>query len=230
MRPQNVDARLAWAEKYKYWTYEDWAKVIWSDECSVERGSGKRREWVFRTPAQKWDKAMIQATLKGKDVKVMVWAAFWGGGVSELYPLERDWEAKKMGYSVNSYIDVLDQNLVGFYEPGQIFMQDNAPIHTAMKVRLWFETHGVEVMEWPPYSPDLNPIEHLWYRLKELIYKHHPELMQVGGNNDKVCEAMIQAMKNVWPEIGRQLMDDLIDSMTTRINAVIDAQGWYTRF
>ena len=132
---------------YKDWTFEEWSKVIWSDECSVERGSGKRREWVFRTPAQKWDKEMIQATPKEKDVKVMVWAAFWGGGVSDLYPLERDWEAKKMIYSANSYIDVLDQNLVEFYEPGQIFMQDNAPIHTAKKVRLWFEMHRVEVME-----------------------------------------------------------------------------------
>ena len=56
----------------------------------MERGSGKRREWSFRTPAQKWDKDMIQATPKGKDAKVMVWAAFWGGGVSDLYLLKRD--------------------------------------------------------------------------------------------------------------------------------------------
>ena len=122
---------------------------------------------------------MIQATLKEKDMKIMVWAAFWGGGVSDLYPLGRDFEAKKMGYSANSYIDVLDQNLVDFYEPGQIFMQDNAPIHNAKKVRLWFEFHGVEMMEWPPYSPDLNPIEQLWYRLKELLYFRHPELVEL---------------------------------------------------
>ena len=46
--------------------------MIWSDEYSVKRGSKKRRKWVFRTPAQKWDKDMIQIILKGKDVKVMV--------------------------------------------------------------------------------------------------------------------------------------------------------------
>ena len=56
-------------------------------------------------------------------------------------------------------------------------MQDNAPIHTTKKVRLWFEMHRVEVMEWPPYSPDLNLIKHLWYRLKELVFKRHLELM-----------------------------------------------------
>ena len=41
-------------------------------------------------------------------MKVMVWAAFWGDGVSDLYLLKRDFEAKKMGYSANSYLDVLD--------------------------------------------------------------------------------------------------------------------------
>ena len=69
-------------------------------------------------------------------MKIMVWAAFWGGGVSDLYLLGRDFKAKKMGYSANSYIDVLEQNLIDFYESGQIFMQDNALIHTTKKVRL----------------------------------------------------------------------------------------------
>ena len=72
LRLQDVAARWAWAKKYKDWTYSDWAKIIWSDECSVERGSGYRREWVFRTPSQKWNKVTIQAVPKGKDVKVMV--------------------------------------------------------------------------------------------------------------------------------------------------------------
>ena len=79
---------------------------------------------------------MIQAILKGKDIKVIVWAAFWGGGVSNLYLLERDWEVKKMGYSTNSYINILKKNLTQFYQSGQIFMQDNAPIYTTKKVRL----------------------------------------------------------------------------------------------
>ena len=229
LRLEDVKARYQWAKLHKDWTKEMWSRVIWSDECSVERGSGKKREWVFRTPAQKWHKDMIQPTQKGKDISIMVWAAFWGGGSSDLYPLERDYELKKHGYSANSYIDVLDQNLTQFYEPGLIFMQDNASIHTAHKVRRWFENHGVEVMEWPPYSPDLNPIEHLWYRLKELLYTRHPELLELGKGNE-ACEAMTTALIEVWKEIERQLMDSLIDSMTTRVNAVLEAKGWYTRF
>jgi hypothetical protein len=45
--------RLAWCLAHRGWTAEEWGLVVWSDECSVERGRGKAQEWVFRTPAQK---------------------------------------------------------------------------------------------------------------------------------------------------------------------------------
>ena len=86
LRLEDVKARYNWAKLYKDWTRSDWEKVIWSDESSVERGSGKKREWMFRTPSQKWHKEMIQPTSKGKDIKVMVWAALiythWRGILS----------------------------------------------------------------------------------------------------------------------------------------------------
>jgi hypothetical protein len=84
---------------------------MWSDKCSAERGSGKERTWVFRTPPQKWNKEMIDTYKKGKDISVMVWGCFWGSGRSKLYVLSRDFESKKHGYSANSYIEVLDYQL-----------------------------------------------------------------------------------------------------------------------
>ena len=64
-------------------------------------------------------------------------------------------------------------------------------------MRFWFEIYGVEVMEWPPYSPDFNPIEYLWYRLKEIVYTRHPELLGIGRSLDKVREVMIKAILGV---------------------------------
>ena len=46
-------------------------------------------------------------------VKVMVWWSFWRKGRSDLYKLARDFEAKKMGYSVNSCLELLNDNLLG---------------------------------------------------------------------------------------------------------------------
>ena len=43
--------------------------------------------------------------------------------------------APRGGYSASSYVEVLEENIPTIYEPGLLFMQDNAPIHTARKVR-----------------------------------------------------------------------------------------------
>lgn len=113
LTPEIARIRLTWAEKHENWTVNQWRKVIWSDEASVARGSGKGREWVFGTSNQKWDKDKLQETPKGKAFRVMIWGAFWGSGRSDLYMLARDWEAKKHGYSAASYIKVLEDNLLG---------------------------------------------------------------------------------------------------------------------
>ena len=158
LTPEVAAIRLAWCLERRSWKWEEWSKVIWSDECSVERGSGKERAWVFRFPHEKWTKKMIQPKKKGKGVSVMVWGAFYGvGEQSNLLWLGRDPDAKRNGYTARSYIGCLEDQLPSMWEPGLLFMQDNAPIHTSRLARAWLEENGIDVMEWPPYSPDLNP-------------------------------------------------------------------------
>ena len=104
---------------------------------------------------------MITTYKKGKDMSVMIWGAIWIGGRSRVVIMERDPASKKEGYSTGSYISVLEEELPTCYHPGMKFIQDNAPIHKAYRVTVWLEEHGIETLDWPPYSLDLNPIEHV---------------------------------------------------------------------
>lgn len=51
---------------------------------------------------------------------------------------------------------------------------DNASFHKSSKVKNLIESVGAKLVYLPPYSPDLNPIEHVWANLKQLI-RIHPD-------------------------------------------------------
>ena len=138
---------------------------------------------------------MIETYKKGKGVSVMIWAAFSGKlGRSELYILERDPDSPKGGYSANSYIQLLDEMIPTCWEPGLIFMQDNAPIYKAKKTMRWFSDISIPLEDWPPYSPDLNPIKNLWRKLKELIYEVNPNIDFTTGNINTVKDILAKAL------------------------------------
>ena len=96
---------------------------------------------------QKWSKEHIDTYTKGKDISIMIWGAIWDGGRSDIVIMDRDEESKRGGYSANSYIAVLKDQLPTIYNPGMTFMQGNAPIYTAGKVKKWLEIIRSEFLQ-----------------------------------------------------------------------------------
>jgi len=70
------------------------------------------------------------------------------------------------------------------------------------------------------YSPDWNPIEHLWWALKRKVYELHPELDTQGNTEEarvNLCKACIEA----WGLLEGSFMRSLVESMEDRIAAVL---------
>jgi len=100
-------------------------------------------------------------------------------------------------------------------------MEDNAPVHkgvcnTTRKELNW------ETYEHPPNSPDLNPIENIWAWMKQQITTHHRYISSQKEMQRIVTEMWKNFMDTQW--------DRLIESMPTRMKAVIKAKGGPTRY
>jgi len=85
------------------------------------------------------------------------------------------------------------------------------------------QSRGIRTIFWPPYSPDLNPIETLWDQMKDYIMKYY------GGRN--MCYDQLRgAVRKAWNAITQEDLNTLINEIGVCCQAVIDAEGRYTRF
>jgi transposase len=77
--------------------------------------------------------------------------------------------------------------------PGDVVVMDNLGAHKAAGVEEAIDAAGASVWWLPPYSPDLNPIEKLWSKIKSRLRRAAADTM------DKLCHAAGEAFKAVTP-------------------------------
>ena len=164
----------------------------------------------------------------------MVWGCFIDDKLGPLIFIDRTVDKF-------TYVQVLKQNLLPFIdllkENGVAninFQQDNASPHRAKITMDWLQTaatqHGFTILEFPPNSPDLNPIEHLWSIVKTELYRQYPDTMFIQGSEKAIREKLRYRINKIWWGIQDDILKSLIDDMPKRIQAVIKAKGWYTEY
>ena len=117
---------------------------------------------------------------------------------------------------------VIVRPYAGAVGPGFLLVQDNARPHVARVCRQFLDDEGIDAIDWPSRSPDLNHIEHLWDVMYQCIRRRQvlPQTVQ------ELTDALIQ----VWEEIPQDTIHRLIRSMPRRCRECIQAHRGHTHF
>jgi len=76
----------------------------------------------------------------------------------------------------------------------------------------------------------MNPIEHLWFLLKEHVYEVNPHINDMVSGEDKVKEVLFNALYKAWEALDKYYLHNLVWSMERRVKALIASEGWYTKY
>jgi transposase len=105
--------------------------------------------------------------------------------------------------------------------PGAILPDDNARPHRAIVANNFVQAAQINRMDWPPNSPDLNPIEHVWDELDRRARSNHP----IPANANQ----LLQMLQAEWQALPQAFFTKLINFMRTRCADCLNNCG-YTRY
>ena len=147
---------------------------------------------------------------------INVWAYINYEGTGRVFKLDGTMNKTK-------YIQMLEEHpFVALEDPDEsddelTYMQDGASYHRAKLVKNWLRENHVDFLDWPPQSPDLNPIENVWALVRNELWKRRKEIKSSGDTWRLTVE--------IFNSISIQYIRKLYNSMPKRLEDVIKLQG-----
>ena len=217
----DCQARLAFARRYENWTADDWKRAIFMDESTAQSFSNAKKR-VFRRKNTRLDPDFVSENKSSGRFSIPLYGCFCATGPGQLFRIEGRLNHEK-------YIAILKKNLPAFLErfppSTTVFvLQDNCSIHKANATMDFLRRQAsYDIIDFPPRSPDMNPIENAWSELKKRIdYTGLRDADHLWERIQTAWLTMALTMANYW--------QTLSGSMPNRIKQVIKAGGHHTKY
>ncbi len=200
---KNRKQRLQFAQAHQNWRIEYWKNVAWSDESRflLQHSDGRVRIWCEEHESM--DPSCLVSTVQTASGGLMVWGIFSWHTLGPLVPIEHHLNATAY---LSIVADLVHPFMTTVYSSSDgYFQQDNAPCHKAQIISDWFLEHdnAFTLLKWPPQSPDLSLIEHLWDVVEREIC-----IMDVQPTN---LQQLHDAIMSIWTNISEECFNTLLD-------------------
>jgi len=104
---------------------------------------------------------------------------------------------RRSGHDGEIFRAYVEQVLCPRLRPGDVVVMDNLSAHKVRGIRERIEAQGAELLYLPPYSPDLNPIEKAWFKLKHFL--RGAKARTADGLDQAITEALKQLPQRTLP-------------------------------
>ncbi|GFT08706.1 transposable element Tcb1 transposase [Trichonephila clavipes] len=211
--------RLTWSREHALWTPQQWSCVMFSDESRFSLQSDSRRTLIWRAPGTRYHQENTIERHRYGGAGWLVWGGIILGSRTDLH-------VQSVMMTGHIYRDVILEQHVRLFRGAIgaefLFMDDNARPHRANILDECLQSEDITRMDWPAYSPDLNPIEHVWDMLGRRIAARQPPLT--------CLPELRRALLDEWCNIPQDQIDNLILSMPRRCKACIASSGRHTLY
>lgn len=186
--------------------------IIFSDESWFILGPNNYYVWKYEGEVYN----SISQEKVSPPPKVMIW-----GGIG--YNFKTNLVIFSKGVNAETYINeaIIGSNLkreadYRFNINNWCLQQDNARPHVVKLAQKKFEELQIQVFPfWPPYSPDLSPIEIIWAIVKRRVEKYRPKNIQ----------QLSYILQSVWNNLSYYTINGLIGSFPKKIQKCIQNNG-----
>ncbi|GFX26025.1 transposable element Tcb1 transposase [Trichonephila clavipes] len=211
--------RLTWSRENALWTPQQWSCVTFSHESRFSLQSDSRRTLIWRVPGTLYHQDNTTERHRYGGAGWLVRAGVILGSRTDLH-------VQSVTMTGHIYRDVILEQHVRLFRGAMgaefLFMDDNTRPHRANIVDECLQSEDITRMDWPAYSPDLNPIEHVWDMLGRRIAARQPP---------PTCLLELRrALLDKWCNIPQDQIDNLILSMPRHCKACIASSGRHTPY